>query len=147
MDNASFNAAVREGFARWSAARNCRRKGLTANCSAETGVRVVALDKSSYGPEYYIRYGIWLGERSGIVQEPASHIRFAVQEPWGAQAALRIEDAPTAEQVVELLERHIDPLVRDTATFASLEKLKAEGRLRQAAIVQEARTLLGWSEG
>jgi hypothetical protein len=142
----AYKAAVREGFSRWAKARGCKRSKLTANCPAEVGVQVAALEKSGYAVDYYLRYGISLEPSSGFLQEPDCDIRIPVEGPWGGQPAIREADPPTADEVAAMLERYVDPLMQRTATREALEELRADGGLRRAAILREVRATLGWED-
>jgi hypothetical protein len=139
----AYKAAVREGFSRWAKARGCTRSKLTAHRRAAVGIQVVALDKSGYAADYYLRYGVALEPAAGFVQEPECDIRIPVE---GAQPAIREEDPPTADEVVALLERYAEPLMARTATREALEGLRADGGLRQAAILRGVRATLGWGD-
>ena len=122
--------AVDDCFAAWARRHGFKRRKLTANRLCDLGVQVVALDKSNFSASYYVRYGIKLDTEAKFVQEPECDIRIPVEGPWGAQPAVELENGPTAEGVVELLETHVAALLEQTSTRARLEQLRAQGGLQ-----------------
>lgn len=132
------------GFAEWTKRHGLKRKKLTGNRHCDLGVQVVTLQRSQYALEHYLRYGVSLEPTTGFLQEPECDIRLPVDGPWGRRPAIAEGTEVTAEQVVDLLERYIVPLMRRTESRSDLERLRASGGLKGAAVLKQARDFLGW---
>jgi hypothetical protein len=66
---------VDEAFAQWTRRNGCKRRKLTANCRAEVGIQVIALERSNFSLSFYLRFGIALDSQRKVVQEPECDIR------------------------------------------------------------------------
>ncbi len=145
-DSSAKRKAIEDGFAGWAKRHGFKRKKLTANRTSDSGVQVVSLEKSNFSASFYIRYGIKLKAGDRFVHEPECDIRIPVQGPWGAQPAFDVEAEPTEEDVVQLLDAYVVPLLDRTRTRTGIEELRAAGDLDDALVLRDAQKELGWED-
>jgi hypothetical protein len=145
-DASTQRKAIEDGFAGWAKRHGFKRKKLTANRTCDSGVQVVALEKSDYSAGFYIRYGIKLDSAGRFVREPECDIRIPVEGPWGRQPAFDAEAGSTEDDVVGVLDAHVVPLLERTRTRTGLEELRSAGGLADALVLRDAQKALGWED-
>ena|SRR2546430_17331722 len=111
------------------------------------------LQKSQYGPRYYVNVGWWLRALGDVTfpKENQWHIGIRL-DSLAANRADEINelmnlDSPIAvaertQRLGELLESELRPLLDGTASVESLRALRREGRLKSAAVKGPAITIL-----
>ncbi len=117
-------------------------------------ILVVDLQKSQYGPQYYLNLGIWL-KQLGKAQTPKEHqchirLRATSLPSVGAkllERALDLEDmSMSAEQrekfIVEYMQKEVLPFMELTGTVKGTDTAMAGGKLSAAMVHEKAREWL-----
>jgi len=139
--------------------RTLHEAGFVGNAStwhkslSET-ILVVDLQKSQYGPQYYLNLGIWL-KQLGETQNPKEHqchirLRATSLPSEGAkllERALDLEDmSMSAEQrekvIVEYMQSEVLPFMEMAATVEGSGTALGSGKLSRAMVHKQVRELL-----
>jgi hypothetical protein len=121
-------------------------------------IGVVDLQKSQYGPKYYLNVGFWL-EQLGEERYPKperSHIsvRLETLVPEERERIAKlldlddpIGDEERVEELLSVLKGQVLPLLERGSSAAQLQALVKDGTLKGAAIRRPAQELLATSPG
>jgi len=113
--------------------------------STDNVIQAVNLQKSQYGPSYYINIGWWL-RSLGDVKFPKDdewHIGIRLESLLALRAEevnslldldSEISDAERSQRLRDLLEADLRPAVDRTTSVDGLRALRREGKLKAAAV-------------
>lgn len=130
------------------------RKASTWYAHGPECIRVVNLQRSQWGPQYYINLAIWLnvlGENRWP-KEYQCHVRTRADsiapDPAVLKALLDLEDTGTSpdercERLAEFVGAVIVPFLAQVQDLAGLKAIVAENAGRRLCVLKIARDLLG----
>jgi hypothetical protein len=121
---------------------------------SEEAIAVTHLQRSQYGPQYYLNQGYWiraLGEER-FPKEWKCHVRVRVtdllrDETSRLEELLDLEhDIPDEERTMELAEllgQKLVPLIERGSSLVGLREMLENGTLEGAAVIGQAYEILG----
>lgn len=132
-----------------------RRKGNNWFWETEDAVVVVNLQKSNFGEQYYVNLAVWL-RALGDASEPKEqlcHVRLrstaldAERQKYWEDKVFNLEyPLPDEERDAlsrSFMESNALPFLRAAASLDGLRNLQGEGRLKGAAVMAKAQSLIG----
>jgi hypothetical protein len=146
--------AIRQGFDRFGKEAGGEKKSGGWYWRSDEVIAVVDLQKSQYGPQYYVNVAFWL-RAFGDVRYPKSwksHIRVRLEALPGVEleevgCLLDLDcNTPDKQRVDELgglLVASVIPLIRRGASLDGLRSMIGDGTLKAAAIRGPAQEKLG----
>lgn len=117
-------------------------------------ILVVDLQKSQYGPQYYLNLGIWLKQlgRTQAPKEHQCHIRLRAtslpnEDAKLLERALDLEDQSMSPEqrekfIVEYIQKEVLPFMEMTGTVDGVATAFGSSKLSRAMVHQKARELL-----
>ncbi len=145
--------AVQSGFDRFGRTTGLQKRSGAWYRLCDEVIAVVDLQKSQYGPQYYVNLGFWLRQLGDEVYLRRERCHISVRlEVLLASERRRVarlfdldEDIPEegrASEIVRVLSEQIVPLLDEGCTLNGLRSLVADGTLRGAAIRGAAQQIL-----
>jgi Domain of unknown function (DUF4304) len=116
-------------------------------------IQALNLQKSQYGPLYYINIGLWLQALgpAKFPREQTWHVTIRLDtlladraEDYGSILDLRsdLADSERALRLKDLLNSTLLPLLQESSSIDGMRQLKKEGRLKSAAVRGAAASVL-----
>ncbi|MBA3734959.1 MAG: DUF4304 domain-containing protein [Actinobacteria bacterium] len=144
---------VQEALERFGRQAGLEKKSGAWYRGGDEVIAVVDLQKSQYGPQYYLNLGFWLRELEGERYPKGSECHILLRlETLVPQERHRIvhlldmeEDVPDEqriEELVALLTDRVLPVIERAGTVAGLRALVDDGTLASAAIRGPAQRVL-----
>lgn len=129
-----------------------RRKGNSWYLRSSEVVELLNLQKSRWGPTYYLNFAVWLLALGNEVfpNEEKCHVRLRADSIAPSERELEgllslesgVSDSDRRTALSRFLESYVLPFAAECETVAGLRSLLATGKLRKALIRAEARILL-----
>ena len=150
MATANSIQAALEQFAR---TRGMERRGSTWYARGDGVVAITDLQKSQYGPRYYLNQGFWFdalgsnrhphGAQSHVsirLEVVAQDRRKEIEELLNLEES--IPDDQREERILALLEERLEPILQRGTSVDGIRAMLADGTLKGAAIRGSALDLL-----
>ncbi len=145
--------AIQRTFDAWGKASGFEKKSGSWYSATDEVISVSNLQKSQYGPSYYINQAFWLRQlgEERYPKHNRCHIQLRLGSLLGERSArfnqLLDLDQPIAESVrteelTAVLDHDLLPLIQRSQSVAGLRTLVAEGAFKAAGIRGPAQHLL-----
>jgi Domain of unknown function (DUF4304) len=138
--------AVQTGFLEFGKRNGLVRRNLNLYKVSPEVIGLINLQKSAYGPKYYLNVGFWIQQPDldrYLPKEPECHVRlrlgiysseFSRRLESLLDLASEIEDEERSAALADLLVHDVLPLVDQGSDILGLKRLMAEDRLKGAAV-------------
>ncbi len=143
---------VKTTFERTLQSNGFRKQGGTWYFDCPETILVVNLQKSQYGPSYYINLAVFvkaLGDDK-VPKEHQCHLRTRIEDVAGddLERALDLDDVSFAdcqrESMIETaIGKHAIPFLKSCSTLDGIREQIVEGRLDGVLVQKRVRALLG----
>ncbi len=135
---------IQRAFDQFGKAAGMTKRSGSWHLASDEVISVTNLQKSQYGPSYYVNQGWWLVEaEEGEPRSETCHVVTRIENLLPTREGeinrlldldVPIPDPQREERLRWLLAEELLPVLREAATVAGLRALRLEGRLTNAGL-------------